>query len=67
MKYLKGSRNYHLVEDGAKLTKCGHNIEETGQIHVLEDVKDHPDWPNCSICDSGIPDSILKKLRSGRP
>jgi hypothetical protein len=63
-KFLKGSREYHLVEDGKTETKCGHDFSDLSG--ALEVTKDIAAWPTCALCTAGIPADIKRKLKQGR-
>jgi len=64
-KYTKGVRNYHVVEEGAMVAKCGFDFTDVGgrEIH-LEATKTKAGWPTCALCAGfvDLPDAVKDKL-----
>jgi hypothetical protein len=58
-KYVKGAGEYHLVEEGEKVTKCGWKVP---RLAKLEEAKELGDWPTHDTCAAGgLPAEVKAK------
>jgi hypothetical protein len=64
-KYTKGNRNYHVVEEGKMLAKCGFDFTDIGPREThLEATKTKAGWPTCPLClvFDDLPEEMKLKL-----